>query len=236
MCFFTRAHTGSIGLKSCEYGGKNFRGAPRLLITSRTIPALCAFRLSGGPTTPWPEARGEALANPGGELVGVQRVPLRAERDPALQAHRADQRQVVSPVHRPRFHVLLAAHHPGVRSAHRDVRSRFIEEDQALGIQPAHLSQERRALRRDVRPIDFARPRPFFFSTNPTRRITRRKLRSLVGRADGTRRLYSQHNSATVASGASRTTVLSISTSIGHVHPPPFVPRAAHPALRSLAP
>ena len=60
------------------------------------------------------------------------RAPFRAERHPAAPAHRADQRQVVAPVHRPGLHVFFAARDPGVRAAHRDVGAGFIEEDQPV--------------------------------------------------------------------------------------------------------
>lgn len=46
MCFFTRAHADSIGLQSCEEGGKNFTAAPRRSIARRTAGRLCAARLS----------------------------------------------------------------------------------------------------------------------------------------------------------------------------------------------
>jgi hypothetical protein len=40
-----------------------------------------------------------------------------------------------------------------VRSAHREIRARFIDEDQASGIDAFHPAEERRPLRRDVESV-----------------------------------------------------------------------------------
>ena len=60
------------------------------------------------------------------------------------------------------------------------------------------------------------------FEHEPARRNARWKLDRAVRRTLGTRRLYSQHNSVTLASGPSRTTARSTVTSIGHGQPPPL--------------
>ena len=75
-------------------------------------------------------------------------------------------------------------------------RAGFIEEDQPVGIDATHPFQECRAFLGDIRPVHFTRARPFFLSTKPARRNARWKLDRAVRRALGTRRLYSQHNSA----------------------------------------
>ena len=85
-----------------------------------------------------------------------------------------------------------------------------------------HRSRARCPFLGDVRPVDFARARAFVLSTKPARRNARWKLDRAVRRALGARRLYSQHNSVTVASGPSRTTARSTVTSIGHCQPPPL--------------
>src|SRR3989442_984957 len=79
------------------------------------------------------------------------------------------------------------------------------------------------------------RPLAFFLSTKSARRIARPKLVRVV-RADGdARRLYAQHSSATVASGASRTMISSIAMSIGQRQPPPLGRGATDPVARSRA-
>ena len=50
--FFITAQAASIGLKSCEYGGKNRTVAPARSISARTCRALGAARLSMTPTSP----------------------------------------------------------------------------------------------------------------------------------------------------------------------------------------
>src|SRR5262245_9388675 len=163
------------------------------------------------------------------------RAPLRAQHDPAATADGANQRQIVTPVHRSRFHVFLTAFHPRVRAAHRDVGPGFIEKHEPSGILPTHPSHERCAFRRDIRTVHLARPLAFFFSTKSARRIARPKLVRVARADDGTRRLYAQHSSATVASGASRTTVSSMSISIGQRQPPPLGRGTTDPVARSRA-
>ena len=112
---------------------------------------------------------------------------------------------------------------------------RFIEKDKAHRIHAAQILQERVTRGCHIRPVDLARPRAFFLSTNPARRIARRRLVSFVRSAAATRRLYSQHSSATVPSGAARTIVVSIWMSIGHDQPPPFGRGATLPVARACA-
>lgn len=52
MYFLTSAHTASIGLKSGEYGGRNFTVAPRRTISAATAGALSARRLSSNTISP----------------------------------------------------------------------------------------------------------------------------------------------------------------------------------------
>src|SRR5439155_4327577 len=182
-----------------------------------------------------PQMRCETAPDPLNERLGVERAPFGAQREPPLLPHRADQRQVVAPVHRTCFQIFLAALDPHVRSAHGDVRPRFIDKNQAAWVSPPHPFQERRSLRCHVRPVAFAWPRAFFLSTNPVRCIARPKLVGVVRCSRATRRLYSQHNSAIVPSGASRTTVTNIFMSIGECQPPRFGSAATDPVSRALA-
>src|SRR5262249_51823810 len=141
----------------------------------------------------------------------------------------------VAPVHRARFHVFLPAFDPGMRPTHREVGPGFIDKHQPARILPAHPPHELPAFRRDVWTIHLAGPRPFFFSTNVARRSARPKLVRVVRADGGTRRVYAQHSSATLAAGASPTTPSSVAISRGEYHPPPFGRGATDPVARSRA-
>ena len=92
--------------------------------------------------------------------------PRRGERHPAVR-HGPDQAQVVAPVARARLDQFLPARQPRVRPAHRHIRARFVEKDQALGLYRLGPDAERRALGLDARPILLGRPRSFFFANIP---------------------------------------------------------------------
>ena len=181
------------------------------------------------------QMRHQLTTHPGEERHLVHRPPAGPERDPAVAPDRADQCQVVPPVHRARFHVFGPAWHPRMRSPHREVRARFIDKDQPLRINPPHPSQERGPFHPDVRAVDLTRPRPGFLSTYPSRCIARRKLGGVVRCRRATRRLYVAHNSALVASGGAATTWRSTPRSIGQRQPPPFGRGATDPRRRHWA-
>src|SRR3990170_6467698 len=147
--------------------------------------------------------------------------PAGPEGDPALRPHRPDQRQVVAPIHRPRFHIFLAALDPGVRAAHRDIHARFIDGNQPPRVDPPDPRAEGLAFGPNVGSVVFTWARPFFFNTYPARFIARRKLVVVVRCARPTRRLYARHSSSLVPSGRSRTTAWTRTRSIGDRHPPP---------------
>jgi hypothetical protein len=181
-----------------------------------------------------PQLGDERAAHPGDERRGRRGAPLRPQGDPAASAYRANQREVLPPVHRPRLDVFGAPFDPDVRSAHREIRARFIEKHQPVWLDAPAPSYERCPLPADVGPIDFARPRPFFLTTYPARRSARHRLVGVVWWARATRRLYAQHSSAQVASGASASTASSAATSMGDRQPPPFG-RAVRSPLRQRA-
>jgi hypothetical protein len=85
----------------------------------------------------------------------------------------------------------------------------------------------------DVGPVDLARPRAFFLSTYPARRIARHRLVGVVWCAAGARRLYAQQSSAHVASGASAISVCSKGTWMGDRQPPPFGSATTVPSARN---
>ena len=108
------------------------------------------------------QPRRETASDPRDERDLVHGTPFRVEHDPAVAANRADQREIVAPVHRTGFDVFFAAWDPDVRAAHRQVGARFIEKHQPVRILSSLPSHERVALGHHVRPVDFTRPRPFF--------------------------------------------------------------------------
>ena len=65
------------------------------------------------------------------EARPIHRAPVRRQREPLICADGTDHRQVVTPVHRPRFDQDCAAWQPRMRAAHRQIGRRFIEENQS---------------------------------------------------------------------------------------------------------
>ena len=168
-------------------------------------------------TEPWRQAAAHPLLE---ARVG-DATPAHAECEPAIGAHRPDQRQVIAPVHRPRLHVFFASLHPRMRAAHRDIHARFIDGDQALRVDGRAPRAKRLAFCMNVGSVTLTRTPPFFLRTYPSRFIARRKLVGFVRSARPTRRLYSRHNSSLVPSGRSRTTACNTMISIGDCQPPP---------------
>jgi len=111
------------------------------------------------------ELRQQLGLEPPNEPILVRRLEHRRENDPARQPNRAEQGEVLAPVHRNAVHELLAALHPRVAAAHRYVHPRFVEEDQPLEGDAADLAQERFALLDDVGAQTLQRPSAFFFTT-----------------------------------------------------------------------
>jgi hypothetical protein len=71
----------------------------------------------------------ETSANPTYESLAVGRLEERAERQPAIETHGTDHRQVDAPVRRPWLDQLITATYPGVRPHHRRVCAGFVEEN-----------------------------------------------------------------------------------------------------------
>ena len=78
----------------------------------------------------------QVAADPRDESRFVQRTPRRGQRQPAVDANRADQCQVGAPVHRPRFHQNGPARQPRVRAPHGQIRARFVEKHQPARVYP----------------------------------------------------------------------------------------------------
>src|SRR5581483_7812808 len=166
------------------------------------------------------EPRRQVSADPGFEALVRHAAPAHPEREPAIGPHGAEQRQVVPPIHRPRFHVFLAAFDPRMRAAHRDIHTRFVDGDQSAWVDRRAPREKRLPFRTNVGSVALTRTPPFFLRTYPSRFIARRKLVAFVRPSRPTRRLYSRQSSSHVLSGRSRTTACSTITSIGERHPP----------------
>lgn len=108
------------------------------------------------------ELRGEPSTDPIQKSDSRGGVPKGAEGDPGVSPDRADQRQVVSPVSRAWFDQLLAAPDPRVRSPHRQICARFIDEDQAGRVYLGDPVEEGRSLVLDIGSVGFRGPRTFF--------------------------------------------------------------------------
>lgn len=123
-----------------------------------------------------PQLGRQAPTQPVDEAIGGRPVPEGAHRDPVLGAHRADERQVVTPIPRPRLDKFGPAADPGVGPAHRHIRAGFIEKHQARRIYVCRPREEGLALGSDVRSVRFCGPRAFFLNTYPARFRLRRIL------------------------------------------------------------
>ena len=114
---------------------------------------------------PAPELREQVGRKPGDKANPIRGRKHGPEHDPALHADRPKQRERGAPIHRDGVDVFRAALHPRVTPAHRQVHTRFVEEDQTLDGNPSDRGQERAALRLDIGPVRFQRPAAFFLTT-----------------------------------------------------------------------
>src|SRR6266705_1909202 len=152
----------------------------------------------------------------------VQGAPRRRQRHPAVNANRADHREVRAPIHRPRFHQHGPAGQPRVRASHREIRAGFIEKHQAARVYPPDPALECTAFGLDRGPIQFRWARSFFLNTYPLRCKARNTLDRWTRASGAARRLYARVNSSVVRSGRSWTSEWSNGTSTGEYQPPPF--------------
>ena len=207
------------------------RGAP-CLDQASDVGGFVRFEVVEEHDVVRPQAGRQSAADPLDEEPRVDRPPLGVQRDPARPADRADQRQVLPPVHRAWFDVFLAPQDPRVGAPHREVRPRLVEHHQTGRINRPHPSQERGAFRVDVGPVDFARAPAFFLSTYPARRTARTILERLTRPPRGTRRLYARRISSAVASARAAMTAVSVTPWTGECHPPRFGNGVTSPVAR----
>ena len=129
---------------------------------SRTARALCAARLSSTTMSPRRRRGTRRRRTHATKPRRVHGAPAVASVSQPSIAHRADHRQVVAPVHRPRFDQLGPARQPRVRAAHREIRARFIEKHEAARIYRRRPRPERGAFGLDARH-DRVPPAAFVF-------------------------------------------------------------------------
>src|SRR5688572_3521402 len=149
------------------------------------------------------------------------RAPRRAQRQPAIDAHRADQCQVVAPVPRPRLDQFTAPRHPRMRAAHRQIRARFIEKNQAAPVDAAQPVAEGAPRRLDYWTVLLRGPRAFFLKTYPVRCNARSTLDRWTRASGAARWLYARVSSSVVRSGFSVSSACSTWRSTGEYQPPP---------------
>jgi hypothetical protein len=159
--------------------------------------------------------------HPRDEAVLVRGREHAREHDPAGQADRAEQREVLAPVHGNSVDEFLAALHPSVAPAHRHVHPRLVEEHQAVSRHAPDAVQERSTLDDDVRPQTLQWPSALFFTTYPCRRSARLMLETCTRSRRGRCRLNSAVSSPAVASRTfASATSRSISVTTEGVPPP----------------
>lgn len=107
----------------------------------------------------------KAPPRPPYESLRVRRAEHRAHRDPTTAAQGADHGEARAPVHRTRIEQDLTAANPGMRTAHREVRCSFVQEDEAFGIHAPQPAQKPRSLLLDVGPRLLGRTYEFFLKT-----------------------------------------------------------------------
>ena len=107
-----------------------------------------------------------------------------------------------------------------MRAPHRQIRARFIQQDEPARVYRPDPRAERGALGLDARTIVLRWAGSLFLHTYPVRCTARRMLERWTRAAGTARRLYARVNSSVVRSGRSRTSACSKATSTGDAHPP----------------
>ena len=229
---FDQAPRGLYRIQIRGVGGQELQRRAALVDELADAPVFVCPEIVQDDDVPRPQSRGEAPGHPRDEAVGLGRLPAGAHRQPAIRSGRADHRQVVPPIHRPRVDHDGPPLDPRMRPAHRQIRARFIHKHEPRGIDPRGPLAERGALGADVGPVLFRWPRTVFLNTYPVRRSARKTLDRWTRCARGTRRLYTRVSSPVVASGVSRTIACITSSTTGDAHPPRLSHAATVPVAR----
>src|SRR6266849_301225 len=147
------------------------------------------------------EARKQLLREPFDEDLLARTGEHRGEEDPAGQPQRAEQGEVLAPVHRRALDVDAALLHPGVAASHRAVEPGLIEEDQLARCHAADQAPEGFSLGDHVGTELLERTKKFFFTTYPARYSARLMLEAWRRCLPRRPRLYSAVISPALASG-----------------------------------
>lgn len=94
---------------------------------------------------PTPELGKQLATQPINESVSVGRREHRAQHHPSAETNRAQQREILAPVHGNAVDVLLAAFHPRVTAAHRQIQARLVQEHELSDRNAPDLLQKRGA-------------------------------------------------------------------------------------------
>src|SRR5512138_1940221 len=167
------------------------------------------------------ESRHESALHPLDKPRRGHRAPCGAQRQPSIDAHGTDQRQVIAPVPRARLDQHTAPGHPRVRAPHRQICARFVEKYQAAHIDAAKPVLESAPLGLDYRTVLLRRPRAFFLKTYPVRCNARNTLDRWTCASGAARWLYARVSSSVVRSGRSSSRACSNGISTGEYQPPP---------------
>ena len=170
--------------------------------------------------------------HPCDEAVLVRGREHAREHHPPSQANGPKEGKVLAPVHRDPIDQFLAALHPRVATAHRQVHPRFVEEDEPARWDVPDLVQVGRALGDDVRPQTLQWPSAFFFTTYPYRRSARLMLETCTRSRRPRCRLNSAVSSPAVASRTFASAASMCSMVITDGVPPPRGVGATLPAWR----
>jgi hypothetical protein len=179
-----------------------------------------------------PQMSHQVATDPRDKADAIHGAPRRGERQPAVDADGAYERQIVSPVDRSGFNEHGSAGQPGVRPPHREIRAGFVQKDEASRIYSSHPASERRPLGLDRRTIVFRGACAFFLKTHPVRCSARRMLDRCTRASGAASRLYARVNSSVVRSGFSWTSRCSNGRSIGDSQPPALAKGASVPVSR----
>src|SRR2546423_7580483 len=157
--------------------------------------------------------------------------PRGRQRQPPVDPDRADERQIVTPVPGARLDEFGAPRQPRMRPAHRHIRTRFIEKDEAPRVYVPDPGADAVALGWDAATILLRGSPAFFLKTYPLRRSARSTLERCT-RAAVVSRLYARVSSSVVESGRAAISRCNAARSTGDRQPPPFANGATSPVLR----
>ena len=133
-------------------------GRARVFNQVAHLPGLMRRQVVHEDDIPGAQLPHEVSSYPADEAWTIHRAPGRGKGEPLVRADGSDHRQVIAPVHRARFDQDFAARQPRVRAAHREIRARFIKEDQPTRVYLPNPAAEAPTFGLDRGPIQFCGP------------------------------------------------------------------------------